>query len=1054
MSGYTHRVRPLIRTAVLLFGSGLCALIYQVVWLREFRLVFGASTSASAAVLAVFLGGLGAGGIWLGRRADRSRNPLALYARLELLIAILAALTPLLIWVARTFYVALGGTTALGPVLATWVRIGLTAVVLAAPTLLMGGTLPAAARAVTRDKDAGRQRVAVLYGANTLGAVSGTLLATFVLLEYLGARGTLWLACAVNAAIGVLALRFSYSGVFANATHGQGDLAKGEGSRQPARQRAFVLAAAAAVGFAFLLMELVWYRMLASVLGGTTYTFGIILAMGLLGIGLGSIVYALWGRRQAPALSDLALTCVIEALCIALPYALGDRVAVLAGELRQWSSAGFAGLLLSWTAVTSLVVLPTAIVAGYQFPLLIALMGSGERRLGGDVGWAYAWNTLGTMLGALAGGFVLLPSLSAPGAWKLAIFLLAILGMGIAAVSRISKQCQQARTGAIWRPGLVLATALAALLMALATGPTAAWRHSPIGAGLEVLHGRNANEMRDWLHEQRRAVSWEREGRESAVALRLTDAGPALFLNGKSDGSAIGDAPTQIMGGMVGAILHPHPRKALVIGLGTGSSAGWLGAIPSVERVDVVELEAAVIEAAPVFETVNKDVLGNAKVHLLIGDAREAVLTGRRRYDLVFSEPSNPFRAGVSSLYTREFYQGIAARLDEGGLFLQWLQAYEIDPGTIQTIYASLGSVFPFVETWQTKKRDLLLVASLEPVSYDVSRLRARIAEEPYRSALAVAWRSVDLEGFLAHFVAGPKTARLWSARAELNTDDRTHVEYALARSLGARQHFDVETLENLARDGQEHRPQIANGTVDWERVQSQRIAFLIGQGERLHPRRYPHLNADQKNRMKALAAWQQGELTTALEWWSKQSDPPAGLHEQLFVAAIMAHNQRQETLQYAERLRAFQPIEADIIMAILHTRQGQTDKGVVALESAFLGCRTDPWAWPALVKSALALAVDLGTRDAGHARRLYNALRQPFVMDFAKEGRLETLLNLSFRLDSPRGCIEVLEQLEPHIPWKRKLLEARVRCYRAGGHANSEKAQRDLDAYVEADGN
>ena len=167
-----------------------------------------------------------------------------------------------------------------------------------------------------------------------------------------------------------------------------------------------------------------------------------------------------------------------------------------------------------------------------------------------------------------------------------------------------------------------------------------------------------------------------------------------------------------------------------------------------------------------------------------------------------------------------------------------------------------------------------------------------------------------------------------------------------------------------------------------------------------------------------------------------------------------MAHNQREETLQYAERLRAFQPIEADIIMAILHTRQGQTDKGVAALESAFLGCRTDPWAWPALVKSALALAVDLGTRDAGHARRLYNALRQPFVMDFAKEGRLETLLNLSFRLDSPRGCIEVLEQLEPHIPWKRKLLEARVRCYRAGGHANSEKAQRDLDAYVGADGN
>ena len=196
-----------------------------------------------------------------------------------------------------------------------------------------------------------------------------------------------------------------------------------------------IFATAAVVGLAFLLMELVWYRMLAPLLGGTTYTFGLILAVALLGIGLGGTAYALWGRKRPPALAELALTCILEALCIAIPFALGDQLAVLAGGLREWGALGFGGLVLSWSVVVGIVVFPTAVVAGYQFPLLIALLGPGARRLGLDVGWTYAWNTFGAILGALLGGFVLLPWLSAPGAWQLVVVLLAVLGGGIAAFS-------------------------------------------------------------------------------------------------------------------------------------------------------------------------------------------------------------------------------------------------------------------------------------------------------------------------------------------------------------------------------------------------------------------------------------------------------------------------------------------------------------------------------------------------------------------------------------------------------------------------------------------
>ena len=193
------------RVAPLLFLSGLCALVYQVVWLREFRLVFGASTAASAAVLAIFIGGLGLGGLWLGPRADRQAAPLAFYARLEAGIALLSAVTPALLALVRQVYVGLGGSQALGMGLGTVLRLLLAGLVLAAPTLLMGGTLPAASRAIETDDDSRRRGVALLYGVNTLGAVAGSFLATFVLLETLGNRTTLWLASLLNLAVAVTA---------------------------------------------------------------------------------------------------------------------------------------------------------------------------------------------------------------------------------------------------------------------------------------------------------------------------------------------------------------------------------------------------------------------------------------------------------------------------------------------------------------------------------------------------------------------------------------------------------------------------------------------------------------------------------------------------------------------------------------------------------------------------------------------------------------------------------------------------------------------------------
>src|SRR5215468_2078720 len=279
---------PMRRTALLLFGSGLCALVYQVAWIREFRLIFGASTAASAAVLAIFVGGLGAGSILLGPRADRHARPLLFYEQLETLIAVFAAVTPLLLWLVRALYVALGGSVVLGVFGGTLLRLVLSALVLLVPTMLMGGTLPAAARSVETDDDLGRKRTALLYGINTLGAVTGAALSTFALLETLGTRRMLWAATIVNLFVATSARVLSRS---LPASEPAQAAAAGPADRPPR----FVLGAAAAVGFAFFLMELVWYRMLGPLLGGTTFSFGLILAIALLGIGLGGLLYGTFG---------------------------------------------------------------------------------------------------------------------------------------------------------------------------------------------------------------------------------------------------------------------------------------------------------------------------------------------------------------------------------------------------------------------------------------------------------------------------------------------------------------------------------------------------------------------------------------------------------------------------------------------------------------------------------------------------------------------------------------------------------------------------------------
>ena len=1030
---------------LLLFGSGFAALIYQIVWLREFRLIFGASTAASAAVLGIFMGGLGLGSAWLGQRSELTRRPLLFYGRLEILIALSAASTPALLWLVKLAYIRTGGSVVLGQEFATLLRLFLSALVLAIPTVLMGGTLPAAARAALTERDTGRRGIALLYGCNALGAVAGAALSTFWLVEYFGNRQTLWIACALN--VGVALVACALGRRFNEVPREEQSAAAG---RTAIAAPSWIMVAAALVGFAFMLMELVWYRMLSPILGGSTYTFGLILVIALLGIGIGGAAYSVFAADRRPTIRAFAFTCAFEAAVLALPFALGDQIAMLALNLRSLGTMGFVWLVLGWSLVAGLLVLPAAIVAGYQFPMLIALLGRGRAQVGRQAGLAYAANTLGAIVGSIAGGFLLVPWLSAPGAWKLVVVVLSMLAMSALVLSFKNKE------GA---PSGAIAAAFAALLMMfMAEGPSAAWRHSGIGVSrADAPKPVGENAYRNFVHYFQRITDWESEGIESSVALAASS-GYAFVVNGKADGHTRADAGTQVMGSMLGAVLHPAPRRALVIGLGTGTSAGWLADLPTMERVDVVELEPVIVEVARRSALVNRNVLANPKIRMHFGDAREVLLTTKERYDIIASEPSNPYRAGIASLFTREFYAAAANRLASGGLFLQWVQAYSIDNHAIGTIYTTLNAVFPSVETWTTEPVDLLMVASRNPLVIDARAVRERLAEEPLSSAVRHAWRVNTLEGVLSHYAANEEFSKLFATAGHpMATDDDNALEFGFARTLGNDQAVARELLA-LAQRRHLGRPAIV-GDVDWDAVAANFPSHLAIHDAAPEPwENEPELLRE--HRIFA-GLWQQRSVEEAARHWREKKLQPLNLAELSLAANVFANlGAREEAEPYIQKLSAFYRGEASAILARLRAKEGNWIQTGAELEHAFTAWRTDPWTLMFVVKDAIQLAVSAGENGGpALAQKLFRSLEKPFPLreqDEARRAALFSLARIISRQPAPDAGLQemtiALDSYGSALPWSRAVLLARLQNLKTRGDARMDEAALDYRRFVLAE--
>jgi hypothetical protein len=499
--------------------------------------------------------------------------------------------------------------------------------------------------------------------------------------------------------------------------------------------------------------------------------------------------------------------------------------------------------------------------------------------------------------------------------------------------------------------------------------------------------------------------------------------------------------------GLLGAFLHPHPQDAMVIGLATGTTAGWLAKVPDVQHVDVLEMEPAIIHVAKLCEEANGHVVDNPKVTILGVDAREFLITAHsKRYDVIASGPSNPYRAGVASLFTKSFYESALNKLKSGGIFLQFVQSYECDVRTMQTIYRTLASVFPVVETWQTSPDDLLLVCSRTAVPLDPSRLRQRLTVEPFRSGIVATLQAADLEGILALYVGGMPLTN-WLAKqpeARINTDDHNIIDYAFARTLGLDYRWHIDDLRTIARQLGAHRPPVSADDINWTRVEDRYLAMFLFSG--YLPPAPDWLTEAQRHRANAQWAYLQNQPGQALDEWQLQDEPPSSPLELAIIADALARTNNKLALEYAKGMRGYQPLEAEAVIADYYIKSNQLDSAAQSLAYVLDGMHRNPWGWPILMRWALNLASPMAQNDSTKAPALLQTLDRPFAAHFLNDNRCYQRLSVANQIGL-KETLDALDEYEPNIPWTDIFLSNRARWY---GMAGSDKARRAEDEWNE----
>ena len=698
----------------LFFCSGACALIYEVLWSKYLALMFGSTIYAQTIVLAVFMGGLALGNRIFGRRAALLRSPLAAYGYLEVTIALYAFFFDNIYRAADSLFVQVGSRllekTAL---LMAW-KASLSVLLLLGPTILMGGTLPLLAGWLDRQQDDPNRRSARFYSVNSLGAVLGSFLAGFLLVRELGMVAGLQATALVNLLCGLTAAGLGKK----EAGRGVPPRREPSDGLQTPRPSEDSVAPPAAMGSSLLPLcilvalsggvsmglEVLASRCVAMIVGASLQAFAIVLISFILGIGIGSAVVA--GRRKPWAESAPLWLMLSAALAIGLFVLNIEACAFLYVAGRAGLAPTPVGFLYHqlFVGLISIVVLgcPAALL-GAILPLCIRTAAKSEAGLASQVGRLLTWNTLGAVLGVLITGFVLMPALGLRGA--LATLALFITGVALVLALRKREVAVLASAGAL---------AVALLWVGFSGGSN--WQQV-LGTG--VFRLRLHDPTRASFHELTGAldIKFYEDGPDATVSVNRIRSGAsdlALRINGKPDASSHGDLSTQYLLAHLPMLARPQSKEVFLFGLGSGITAGAVLTHP-VDRVTIAENCRPIIRASALFNEWNRHVLDDRRVRLFDEDARTVLKLDSTAYDLIISEPSNPWVAGVGSVFSREFYEIARSRLKEGGVMAQWFHIYEMHDEIVFLVLRTFHTVFPNMEIWESDNGDIILLGSKQP---------------------------------------------------------------------------------------------------------------------------------------------------------------------------------------------------------------------------------------------------------------------------------------------------------------------------------------------------
>jgi spermidine synthase len=760
-----HTRRFLPGLIVLFVGSGCAALIYEIVWFQLLQLVIGSSSISLGILLGTFMGGMCLGSLLLPRVIAAREHPLRVYAYLELGIGLCGVLILFGMPLVRGVYVAGAASGVPGIIF----RAVVAGICLLPPTMLMGATLPAISRWV-RATPEGVSWLGFFYGGNIAGGVAGSLVAGFYLLRVHDVMTATFAAVALNVVVAAIAL------ALASRTAYEADAVATSGSAPIGARPVYV--AIALSGLTALGAEVVWTRILSLHFGGTVYTFALILAVFLVGLGIGSTVGASMARTLTQPRRALGWCQLL--VCAAMAWAAYQ----LTESLPYWpinpSLATTPWYTLQLDLVRCMwVVLPGAILWGASFPLALAAVASTEHDAARLAGGVYAANTVGAILGSLVVSFVLVPWIGSSHSTQVLIIISALSALLMLEPSYAGAAADgKTRFSAIGT--LVLAVAMiSAGLLARSVHPL---------PGLLVAYGRYAATRVGQAN-----IIYVGEGLNASVAVSELSNGVRNYHNaGKVQASSEPqDMRLQRMLGHLTTLIPRQAKKVLVIGCGAGVTAGAVSIDPAVEHETIAEIEPLVPRVVSAyFSQHNFDVVNNPKVHVRIDDARHFVETTNETFDAVTSDPLDPWVKGAAMLYTREFFDMVKTRLNPGGVVTLFVQLYESNTDAVKSEIGTFLEAFPNGIVWgntsEGKGYDLVLLGQVEPTTIDVDAIQAKL-DRPEYAPVKQSLREIGMMSAVDLFstYAGRKSdLEPWLRNAQINHDRNLRLQYLAGLGL------------------------------------------------------------------------------------------------------------------------------------------------------------------------------------------------------------------------------------------------------------------------------